>query len=190
MRGYAAWWILCFGFFFGWCSVQFAAGWKLEIALVDPPSELELIIQGALIDEMFSYPTDHGYDDEYYPDEEIEIHCLQEAIYYEAGNQRRVGKRAVAEVIRNRVISARFPDTYCEVVSQPNQFSFTLFENDYNLDRRAWQDSGDISVDVFYKDDTELDAMWYHADYISTPGWATRLNRVSHIGQHIFYEEL
>ena len=30
------------------------------------------------------------------------------------------------------------------------------------------------------------DVLWYHADYVS-PGWGSRLTRVSQIGAHIFY---
>lgn len=41
----------------------------------------------------------------------------------EAGNQSMAGKRAVVEVIFNRVLSDRFPDTIREVIFQPLQFS-------------------------------------------------------------------
>lgn len=57
------WWALCVGFFFGWCSVQFASGWKLEIALVEPPSPLERILDNALEREMRQYQLDEPLED-------------------------------------------------------------------------------------------------------------------------------
>lgn len=56
--------------------------------------------------------------------------CLAEAIYFEARGEPLEGQFAVAEVILNRVDSARFPGSICSVVrqgsSRPNacQFSF------------------------------------------------------------------
>ena len=55
----------------------------------------------------------------------LAAHCLAIAMYYEARNQPIDGQLAVAQVIMNRVESPRYPDTVCEVVWQPKQFSFT-----------------------------------------------------------------
>lgn len=196
----SSWWALCFGFFFGWCSVQFSAGWTIQLSLVENPTPLEQVIMDSLIqgmggqDDYYPMPEwgedDDQSDTDYEYRETVDIQCLHEAVYFEAGNQSYSGKRAVAEVIRNRVESNKFPDTYCEVVNQDKQFSFTLFETNYNLDRKAWEESESVAVEVFFADDTETDSMWYHADYISAPVWTTRLNRVERIGQHIFYEEI
>lgn len=47
-----------------------------------------------------------------------EMMCLAENIYFEARAEGVEGKAAVANVTRNRVVSADFPNTYCGVVYQ------------------------------------------------------------------------
>ena len=44
--------------------------------------------------------------------------CLAENIYFEARAESFSGKAAVANVTRNRVEDARWPSTYCEVVTE------------------------------------------------------------------------
>lgn len=47
-----------------------------------------------------------------------EVMCLAENIYFEARAESFSGKAAVANVTRNRVEDARWPSTYCEVVTE------------------------------------------------------------------------
>jgi len=47
-----------------------------------------------------------------------EMMCLAENIYFEARAEGIEGKAAVANVTRNRVVSAKFPNSYCGVVYQ------------------------------------------------------------------------
>ncbi len=60
-----------------------------------------------------------------------EWECLTEALYFEARGERLDGLFAVAEVILNRVDSARYPDTVCDVINQGTgrkyacQFTYT-----------------------------------------------------------------
>ena len=44
--------------------------------------------------------------------------CMTQAIYYEAGSEPDAGKRAVAQVILNRVASPAFPKSVCAVVQE------------------------------------------------------------------------
>ena len=48
---------------------------------------------------------------------------LGQKIYAEAGNQTDLGKRAVTEVVFNRCLDPRFPDTVAEVLLAPGQFT-------------------------------------------------------------------
>lgn len=52
------------------------------------------------------------------------ILCLSSVIHHEARGEPFDGKVAVASVVLNRVDDPRFPDTVCEVVKQPKQFSW------------------------------------------------------------------
>lgn len=56
--------------------------------------------------------------------QQAEIACLALNIYHEARGEGIKGMRAVASVVMNRVRSKLFPDTVCDVVSQPAQFSW------------------------------------------------------------------
>lgn len=52
-----------------------------------------------------------------------EIDLLAKVTYLEAGNQSLIGQRAVVEVVLNRVMDDKFPDTIMEVLYQPGQFT-------------------------------------------------------------------
>ena len=47
-----------------------------------------------------------------------EVRCLAENIYFEARAESEVGKAAVGNTTKNRVLHTNWPNTYCEVVKQ------------------------------------------------------------------------
>ena len=93
---------------------------------------------------------------------------------------------AIGWVIRNRVESSRWPNTYWEVITTPSQFSsFNI--GDHNrpfvedplhknneVDKRAWEHTCDIARKVIKGEinDPTHGANHYYDDSISTPGWA------------------
>ncbi len=116
--------------------------------------------------------------------------CLANAVYFEARGEPIEGQLAVADVVMNRVASEKYPDTICEVVTQPWQFSFVRRGVIPKADRssEAWRKAVAISEIVLKDIDTKVDkdVLWYHADYVA-PSWGKRLNREEKIGLHIFY---
>lgn len=120
--------------------------------------------------------------------------CLALAMYYEAGFEGRDGRRAVAQVVLNRVHHPAFPHDVCSVVFQRSasnicQFTFAC---DGALQRprlpALWRQSmaeadaalhGQIYAAVGM-------ATHYHAGYVF-PRWAVRLEKVAVIGSHLFY---
>lgn len=52
-----------------------------------------------------------------------EIDLVAQITWLEAGNQSMTGKRAVVEVIFNRIVSDKFPNTVHDVIFQSGQFS-------------------------------------------------------------------
>lgn len=54
---------------------------------------------------------------------ESEYHLLAALVKEESGNQSHAGQRAVVEVVFNRVLDDRFPDSIEEVITANNQFS-------------------------------------------------------------------
>lgn len=127
--------------------------------------------------------------------------CLTQAVYYEAGNQSRKGKEAVALVILNRVAHGHYPSTICGVVHQSMivgdkkicQFSYhCLFH--YTPNPKLWAESKAVAQkslkNLFDRDIIVLlgRAQFFHAAYI-TPQWAKEKHRVAKIGDHVFYRE-
>jgi spore germination cell wall hydrolase CwlJ-like protein len=123
------------------------------------------------------------------------IHCLTEAVYYEAASEPREGQEAVAQVVLNRLRHRGFPKSVCGVVFEGAartsgcQFTFTC---DGSLARRpaAWRWgeaeqvataalSGHVAGDVGT-------ATHYHTVSVK-PYWSAALVPVRRIGNHIFY---
>lgn len=53
-----------------------------------------------------------------------EYQCLVSLLFFEARGESHIGLKHVLSVVENRKNSSRYPDTYCEVMLQPKQFSF------------------------------------------------------------------
>lgn len=122
------------------------------------------------------------------------LHCLTEALYYEAANESLAGQRAVAQVILNRVAHPAYPSSVCGVVYQGwtepvCQFSYTC---DGSLARqpldRLWRRSAAVAAAALngHVEKSVGTATHYHADYV-LPYWAYRLEKVYVEGRHIFY---
>ncbi|MEQ7873567.1 cell wall hydrolase [Sphingomonas sp. ASV193] len=120
--------------------------------------------------------------------------CMTQAIYYEAGFEPLQGRRAVAQVVLNRMRHPAFPKSVCGVVYQGStgavcQFSFVC---DGSLYRRpaaaAWKAAQDVAEAALagYVEKSVGLATHYHADYVA-PRWAPMLAKVAVVGQHIFY---
>jgi N-acetylmuramoyl-L-alanine amidase len=158
----------------------------------------------------------YGQGDPITVEEELspqELQCLALNIYFEAGVESNAGKMAVANVVFNRVDSAKFPNTICEVVHQgptkaswkdPNvqvpirnkcQFSWWCDgKADTPYQGEAWEKSKEIALTLYMlreNDQLTLDitdgALYYHADYV-TPFWAKSFIKTAKIDQHIFYK--
>jgi spore germination cell wall hydrolase CwlJ-like protein len=120
--------------------------------------------------------------------------CLTQAVYYEAGYEPLEGRRAVAQVVLNRLRHPAFPKSVCGVVYQRNstpvcQFTFVC---DGSLDRRpeagAWRQAEAVARAALagYVETAVGEATHYHADYVA-PRWAPMLTKISQLGAHIFY---
>jgi spore germination cell wall hydrolase CwlJ-like protein len=123
-----------------------------------------------------------------------DLHCLAENIYYEAGGESFEGKLAVAQVTINRANSGKFPGNICSVVYQKTgdtyQFSWVGMSK-YNKDRYRWEESQIVAKKALTEPVahallSKQNALYYHANYVN-PKW--KLQRVTQIGNHIFYKE-
>jgi len=93
---------------------------------------------------------------------------------------------AIGWVIRNRVESSRWPNTYWEVITTPSQFSSfnvdddnrSFVENplhkDNAVDKKAWENTCNIARNIIKGEITDptQGANHYYDDSINTPDWA------------------
>jgi spore germination cell wall hydrolase CwlJ-like protein len=128
------------------------------------------------------------------PERAAALQCLAQAVYFEAGFEPLAGRRAVAQVVLNRVRHPAFAHSVCGVVYEGHQlpvcqFSFVC---DGSLrrapERAAWAAAQRIAAEALngHVDVAVGTATHYHADYVY-PRWAPRLTKLTGIGAHIFY---
>ncbi|MDB5420017.1 MAG: hypothetical protein JWP50_3436 [Phenylobacterium sp.] len=128
-------------------------------------------------------------------DEGRAVHCLAQAVYFEAAREPLKGQQAVAQVVLNRVRHPAYPKSVCGVVYQgaslPTGCQFT-FTCDGALRWRPQAALWDRAVSVAktalagYVDRDVGSATHYHAAYVA-PYWAPTLVKMTQVGQHIFY---
>lgn len=123
-----------------------------------------------------------------------QANCLSQAIWFESRNQPVVGQVAVAVTIMNRVKSSGYPNTVCEVVNQPYQFSYTLLPKD-ELERQLREANKidaiakELAVRIALQaitggfDDMHVSLHYYNPDKAS-PKWAKSFGNNFKLGQH------
>ena len=128
--------------------------------------------------------------------------CLAQNIYYESRGSNLADMAAVSDVVLNRVKDTRYPNTICGVVQQGkknadgsmkrNACQFSWYcdgKSDWPKQGDAWFKAQMIAYQIIedgkFRGITE-GATHYHADYVR-PRWASSLQLVGRIGEHIFY---
>lgn len=142
--------------------------------------------------------------------EDDELECLALNIYHESRSDNLAGKAAVADVVMNRVLDSRYPNTICGAVYQGkrskwwadrgedvpvrNMCQFSWFcdgEPDEPKNEVAWKEAHLIANNFLayghYRGITE-GATHYHATYVN-PNWIydKGMHLIGRIGDHIFY---
>ena len=121
--------------------------------------------------------------------------CLVTALYHEARGEGIKGLEAVASVIYNRKNHPYYPSTYCGIVNQYKQFSYTLL--DKNLGEVPAYESkvyakilelADRMVDNRFKPTLPSSVMWYTTTKVSNK-WTKKKKIVADIGKHRFYAD-
>lgn len=124
-----------------------------------------------------------------------EFQCLTEALYFEARGETVKGQFAVAEVIRNRVKSSRFPNSYCGVINQGTgkkhqcQFSYTCDGYpEVVAEPAAFARVAKVAratIDGKSPDITN-GATFYHTTAVR-PSWSRKFTNTARFGVHLFY---
>jgi hypothetical protein len=161
-------------------NAQPAASAAPAVAAPAAPIHADSLLQ--LIGDM-PIPVD---DSELAPD----MKCLAQAVYFESRGEPIEGQLAVAEVVINRARSGLYPDNYCDVVTQPAQFSFVRRGRIPEADESsaAWQRAeaiAEIAQQNLWQSKA-ADALYFHATYVR-PSWAHQKVQLAQIDTHIFY---
>ena len=123
------------------------------------------------------------------------ITCLTQAVYYEAGQEPRLGQQAIAQVVLNRLRHPAYPKSICGVVYQGAarttgcQFTFTCDGSLARpIDPVVWREADAVARQALggYVVTEVGTATHYHASYV-VPYWAPTLVKMVKLGQHIFY---
>lgn len=132
-----------------------------------------------------------------------EKNCIVTALYHEARGEGELGMKAVANVIDNRYRHPNYPDTYCGVINQYKQFSYTIQgKPDIELIRYSLQDSSDrnkkaldtaekIADDLIEENFNKfLPKNVLHYTTTSVKNYWTKTKKmVAQIGNHKFYAD-
>ena len=134
-----------------------------------------------------------------------QAHCLATNIYFEARHQKDDEKKAIANVVINRVKDKAFPDTICGVVYQAvrdskgspirNKCQFSWYcdgKSDMVKNTAAYEKDFLIALITMANreegpnNDNTNNSLWYHAHYV-VPYWAAAYTFQERIGAHLFY---
>jgi len=121
-----------------------------------------------------------------------DITCLAKNIYFEARDQTREGRYAVAMVTLNRVMDNRFPNDICEVVYQRNQFSWYWDgKSDTPYEKDAWEEAVYVAKAIIMAYPNLYDPTYgslFYKRYDVHSNYFNRLTPVVSIGEHRFYK--
>lgn len=115
-----------------------------------------------------------------------ELFCLTQNVYYEARGEPKKGKLAVALVTLNRTEDKRFPPTVCGVVFQKKQFSWTKSYNKGGINMAQWALAKEAALEAYMDREVlgKFRATHFHNTSVN-PQW--KLRKVAKIGNHTFY---
>ena len=115
--------------------------------------------------------------------------CLAAALYFEARSEPVDAQAAVAAVVLERVESPRWPDTVCEVVFQPRQFSAFNRGVPALQEPVGWEASILVAAAILADPEGTVPirgATHYHAVSVQ-PYWARHYRFLGRHGDHLFY---
>lgn len=126
--------------------------------------------------------------------EQKELWCLTENVLYESAGEAIEGQLAVIEVVNTRRDHRKYPNTYCKVIHEYKQFSWTLVEPEFR--RKPTNKEIELAVQLAYSymqgklPKTSVHGATHFinpdaADYI--PEWYHTYEYLGKLGDHEFF---
>jgi N-acetylmuramoyl-L-alanine amidase len=119
--------------------------------------------------------------------------CMAVAVFFEARGEPMQGKEAVANVIINRMLDKRYPNSVCGVVKEHKAFSYThdgLSDDPTRhtgyQDKIAWVEAQEVAKDALEGNLLGITSTHYHTTNV-LPFWAKHYSLDTRIGNHLFY---
>jgi spore germination cell wall hydrolase CwlJ-like protein len=117
-----------------------------------------------------------------------ERECLVRAMYFESNRSSEDGLMAVGTVVMNRVESAHYPNTICEVVGQKRQFAYGVLTRKMDDKQRVLADRMADQIVAGKRYEPIGKAMYFHAASIRIPYKNTDYLTVA--GGNAFYRKV
>lgn len=117
-----------------------------------------------------------------------QVECLTRVIYHESRAEGEKGMIAVAFTTLNRVKDSRFPKTFCGVVFQKHQYSWTKY-NPPIKEKDSYDEAKQIALEVIKGEHRDITkgSLYFHATSVK-PRWANKMNCTIKVGNHLFYK--
>ena len=125
-----------------------------------------------------------------------QLSCLSEAVYFEARSEPIAGQFAVENVIINRTLDPKYPDSICEVVHQKHQFSYRKKVKTHTVDlsnHKVREMLERVVVNSYLalayglNDNTKGSIMFLNPKIAKYRFKKHKTIAVAHIGNHLFY---
>ena len=131
---------------------------------------------------------------EQYSLKEKEKMCLARNLFYEARGEGEHGMVLVGHVTLNRMKSPRYPNSICEVVYQPKQFSWTMKYGRTSRPQQknpdVWKKTVALAERVYEEHKKGIDptgsAKYFYNPTLANPRWASAKTVTARHGQHVF----
>ena len=118
-----------------------------------------------------------------------DIYWLSQNIYHEARGEDNIGQVMVGIVTLSRKDSGLWGNTIKDVVTAPKQFSWYSPRHIIPTNKKAWLHSKEVAFYsiLCYYILGKPKVIYYHTKNIC-PSWSRRCDKVSVVGNHIFYK--
>lgn len=130
--------------------------------------------------------------------EQETLWCLTENVIYETASIKKQpleGKLAVMETVSSRVKDSRYPDSYCEVIFQRKQYSWTLIAEEFRWkpSDRLIESSAQLTLSYLRnklpKTSVYGATHFINPDAVSKlPEWYWKYEYMGKIGDHEFFK--
>jgi spore germination cell wall hydrolase CwlJ-like protein len=121
-----------------------------------------------------------------------DIYWLSQNIYHEARGESLYGKFMIGVVTLERLRCGKWGNNVKSVVTAPHQFSWYHKNKNYTIaENESWTLSQYVAIFTLsiFPEKSHNGIMYYHNKNVH-PLWASKMKKITEVGNHIFYKEV